>query len=211
MAPVFGTSPEVGVKSWGNTPTFGGVVLQSAVCGWCLQKVGAKMAINALTCSWRFRWGRGDRDEAFVLSPSASVPANSVTAPSRSCPLRPVRTRLIPCVRSRLRTGNPCFAVPFCRLGCLVRQTPSFPYQNGVFVCASLYTKKRLTIQSTSFSGSGERTRTSGLRVMSPTSYQLLYPAMLSAKVRRIFLKSKFSYRTLPGSTWLYRPPPDSA
>ena len=31
---------------------------------------------------------------------------------------------------------------------------------------------------------------------MSPTSYQLLYPAMLSAKVRRIFLKSKFSCRT---------------
>ena len=26
--------------------------------------------------------------------------------------------------------------------------------------------------------GSGGRTRTSGLRVMSPTSYQLLYPAM---------------------------------
>ena len=30
--------------------------------------------------------------------------------------------------------------------------------------------------------GSGGRTRTSGLRVMSPTSYQLLYPAMLLLK-----------------------------
>ena len=29
---------------------------------------------------------------------------------------------------------------------------------------------------------SGGRTRTSGLRVMSPTSYQLLYPAMLDYK-----------------------------
>ena len=46
---------------------------------------------------------------------------------------------------------------------------------------------------------------------MSPTSYQLLYPAMLSAKVRRIFLKSKFSCRTLLGSTRLCRPPTDCA
>ena len=30
--------------------------------------------------------------------------------------------------------------------------------------------------------GAGDRTRTSGLRVMSPTSYQLLYPAMLDYK-----------------------------
>ena len=29
---------------------------------------------------------------------------------------------------------------------------------------------------------SGRRTRTSGLRVMSPTSYQLLYPAILDCK-----------------------------
>ncbi len=33
---------------------------------------------------------------------------------------------------------------------------------------------------------SGGRTRTSGLRVMSPTSYQLLYPAMWITKVRII-------------------------
>ena len=46
---------------------------------------------------------------------------------------------------------------------------------------------------------------------MSPTSYQLLYPAMLSAKVRRIFLKSKFSCQTLPDSARLYRPLRDSA
>ena len=46
---------------------------------------------------------------------------------------------------------------------------------------------------------------------MSPTSYQLLYPAMLNAKVRRIFLKSKFSYRTLPDSTWLYQTLPAHA
>ena len=35
--------------------------------------------------------------------------------------------------------------------------------------------------------GSGERTRTSDLRVMSPTSYQLLYPAMLDYKSTDIF------------------------
>ena len=46
---------------------------------------------------------------------------------------------------------------------------------------------------------------------MSPTSYQLLYPAMLNAKVRRIFLKSKFSCRTLLGSTWLYQTLPATA
>ena len=34
---------------------------------------------------------------------------------------------------------------------------------------------------------SGRRTRTSGLRVMSPTSYQLLYPAMLDYKGSTIF------------------------
>ena len=35
--------------------------------------------------------------------------------------------------------------------------------------------------------GSGGRTRTSGLRVMSPTSYQLLYPAILDCKGKNIF------------------------
>ena len=35
--------------------------------------------------------------------------------------------------------------------------------------------------------GSGRRTRTSGLRVMSPTSYQLLYPAILDCKYTDIF------------------------
>ncbi len=40
--------------------------------------------------------------------------------------------------------------------------------------------------------GSGGRTRTSGLRVMSPTSYQLLYPAMLlDYKCRHYFLICK--------------------
>ena len=34
---------------------------------------------------------------------------------------------------------------------------------------------------------SGKRTRTSDLRVMSPTSYQLLYPAMLDCKYTHIF------------------------
>ena len=34
---------------------------------------------------------------------------------------------------------------------------------------------------------SGRRTRTSGLRVMSPTSYQLLYPAILDCKYTDIF------------------------
>ena len=40
--------------------------------------------------------------------------------------------------------------------------------------------KKRKTFRFSSliFRGSGRRTRTSGLRVMSPTSYQLLYPAI---------------------------------
>ena len=34
---------------------------------------------------------------------------------------------------------------------------------------------------------SGERTRTSDLRVMSPTSYQLLYPAMLGLQIYGFF------------------------
>ena len=37
------------------------------------------------------------------------------------------------------------------------------------------------------FLGSGGRTRTSGLRVMSPTSYQLLYPAISDCKYTDIF------------------------
>ena len=39
---------------------------------------------------------------------------------------------------------------------------------------------------------SGRRTRTSGLRVMSPTSYQLLYPAILDCKYTDYFWNSKF-------------------
>ena len=39
-------------------------------------------------------------------------------------------------------------------------------------------TIKKEEILSDFLYGSGGRTRTSGLRVMSPTSYQLLYPAM---------------------------------
>ena len=35
--------------------------------------------------------------------------------------------------------------------------------------------------------GSGRRTRTTDLRVMSPTSYQLLYPAMLDYKSKYNF------------------------
>ena len=42
---------------------------------------------------------------------------------------------------------------------------------------------------------SGGRTRTSGLRVMSPTSYQLLYPAMWNAKVRNIFETANFYFK----------------
>ena len=53
-------------------------------------------------------------------------------------------------------------------------------------------TKYPLTAACKGVFSSGERTRTSDLRVMSPTSYQLLYPAMLSAKVGRIPLISKF-------------------
>ena len=41
---------------------------------------------------------------------------------------------------------------------------------------------------------SGGRTRTSGLRVMSPTSYQLLYPAILDCKGKNIFLKYKMFF-----------------
>ena len=40
---------------------------------------------------------------------------------------------------------------------------------------------------------SGERTRTSDLRVMSPTSYQLLYPAVLACKDNNYSLISKLS------------------
>ena len=39
--------------------------------------------------------------------------------------------------------------------------------------------------------GSGGRTRTSGLRVMSQTSYQLLYPAILDCKDTHVFRISK--------------------
>ncbi len=48
--------------------------------------------------------------------------------------------------------------------------------------------------ESTGFlSSSGGRTRTSGLRVMSPTSYQLLYPAMFgTAKVGNFFENPNF-------------------
>ena len=43
---------------------------------------------------------------------------------------------------------------------------------------------------------SGGWTRTNDLRVMSPTSYQLLYPAMFgNAKVGNDFYKSKFFFR----------------
>ena len=48
--------------------------------------------------------------------------------------------------------------------------------------------RKKEKPESFSFLSSGGRTRTSGLRVMSPTSYQLLYPAMrfVSAKVDKL-------------------------
>ena len=39
--------------------------------------------------------------------------------------------------------------------------------------------------------GSGRRTRTTDLRVMSPTSYQLLYPAMLDCKSNNNFYNGK--------------------
>ena len=42
---------------------------------------------------------------------------------------------------------------------------------------------------------SGERTRTSDLRVMSPTSYRLLYSAMWSTKVGTFFGIAKFYLR----------------
>ena len=55
---------------------------------------------------------------------------------------------------------------------------------------------------------SGGRTRTSGLRVMSPTSYQLLYPAMLDYKGRNIFLKCKTYFKKMFGSESLCRKSP---
>ena len=43
---------------------------------------------------------------------------------------------------------------------------------------------------------SGGRTRTSGLRVMSPTSYQLLYPAMFwFCKDTHYFFQNKFFWK----------------
>ena len=47
---------------------------------------------------------------------------------------------------------------------------------------------------------SGDRTRTYDLRVMSPTSYQLLYPAMWIAKVGSIFEFSKLIGKDLIGA-----------
>lgn len=43
-----------------------------------------------------------------------------------------------------------------------------------------------------SFFSSGGRTRTCDLRVMSPTSYRLLYPAMWTAKVRSFSKTANF-------------------
>ena len=48
--------------------------------------------------------------------------------------------------------------------------------------------KKRGKIFRLFLISSGRRTRTSGLRVMSPTSYQLLYPAILDCKYTACFL-----------------------
>ncbi len=42
--------------------------------------------------------------------------------------------------------------------------------------------------------GSGDRTRTCGLRVMSPTSYQLLHPALLDCKYRHSFIPLQKNY-----------------
>ena len=45
---------------------------------------------------------------------------------------------------------------------------------------------KALMLCIRAFPCSGGRTRTDGLRVMSPTSYQLLHPAMWTANVRKL-------------------------
>ncbi len=51
---------------------------------------------------------------------------------------------------------------------------------SALFIKIALNAKKntRFLTKSGVFVGCGRRTRTSGLRVMSPTSYQLLYPAI---------------------------------
>ena len=68
-------------------------------------------------------------------------------------------------------------------------------------------TIKKEEILSDFLYGSGGRTRTSDLRVMSPTSCQLLYPAMYrewlsslipliaSAKISQIFVTSKYLFK----------------
>ena len=57
--------------------------------------------------------------------------------------------------------------------------------------------KKRGKIVRFFLGSSGRRTRTSGLRVMSPTSYQLLYPAILDCKDTYIFLICKFYFKKI--------------
>ena len=60
-------------------------------------------------------------------------------------------------------------------------------HADGMLLCygfeSALHKKKRSPPfwVDFAFSGCGRRTRTSGLRVMSPTSFQLLYPAILNA------------------------------
>ena len=61
----------------------------------------------------------------------------------------------------------------------------------GVNGWQSPATKKRSDHLAASLFSSGGRTRTCDLRVMSPTSYRLLYPAVLDCKGRKFFLNSK--------------------
>ena len=77
-------------------------------------------------------------------------------------------------------------------------------HEQGIIPWKFMKTKNRQPFQVVCF-GSGRRTRTSDLRVMSPTSCQLLYPAMyrsmrcrgtrsiafVNAKIRQIFESAK--------------------
>ena len=62
--------------------------------------------------------------------------------------------------------------------------------------------KKQGQRRSVVLFGSGRRTRTTDLRVMSPTSYQLLYPAMLDYKSRYNFLINKEFLEIFLSAVW---------
>ncbi len=86
-------------------------------------------------------------------------------------------------------------------LGVALKRKPSTSRQRGIafFPCSQAQTslacsqRKKPATFVDGFLCSGDWTRTSDLRVMSPTSYLLLYPAIWTAKIQRFFSIIKIS------------------